>query len=124
MSVSLRNMFESEPYIRFFPPLIDDVEYFRTLADADILLLPSNFDKMSLKYIGFSMPTKVPAYLVSGTPILVIGRQEAAQIQYAKQKKWGLVVTEDTKKKIGENIRILLSNNQLRSDLIENAKMH
>lgn len=122
MSVSLRNMFESEPYIRFFPPLIDDVEYFRTLADADILLLPSNFDKMSLKYIGFSMPTKVPSYLVSGTPILVIGRQEAAQIQYAKQKKWGLVVTEDDKKKIGENIRILLSNNQLRSDLIESAK--
>ncbi len=122
MSVSLSNMFESEPSIRFFPPLIDDSEYFRTLADADILLLPSNFDKTSLKYIGLSMPTKVPSYLVSGTPILVIGRQEAAQIQYAKEKKWGLVVTEENKTMIGEYIRILLTNQQLRSDLVENAK--
>ncbi len=122
MSVSLRKTFESDPSIRFFSPLIDDNEYFRTLANADILLLPSNFDKTSLKYIGLSMPTKVPSYLVSGTPILVIGRQEAAQIQYAKEKKWGLVITKRNKILISDAIRKLLTNNQLRSEMIENAK--
>jgi hypothetical protein len=68
------------------------------------------------------MPTKVPSYLVSGTPILVIGRQEAAQIQYAKEKKWGLVITERNKILISDAIRKLLTNNQLRSEMIENAK--
>jgi glycosyltransferase involved in cell wall biosynthesis len=122
MSVSLSNMFESQSTIKFFPPLIDDSEYFRTLADADILLLPSNFDKTSLKFIGLSMPTKVPSYLVSGTPILVVGRQDAAQVQYAEEKKWGLVVTEESKTVLGESIRKLLTDKQLSLDLIENAK--
>jgi glycosyltransferase involved in cell wall biosynthesis len=122
MSVMLRSIFESYPSIRFAPPIIDDFEYFRTLANADILLLPSNFDTNSLKYIGLSMPTKVPSYLVSGTPILVIGHEKAAQIQYAKEKKWGLVVTKGCKNEISECIHLLMTNEQLRSDLVRNAK--
>src|SRR5262249_18551610 len=46
------------------------------LASADLLVLPFNTDAWSAKYLRLSMPTKAPAYMASGTPILVYGPPE------------------------------------------------
>lgn len=76
----------------FHPALADDPAFFEAITSADVLLLPANFDEASLQYIGLSMPTKVPAYLASGTPTLVYGPRKAAQVAAALDDGWGLVV--------------------------------
>jgi len=65
----------------------------RRMAEADINLLPFNFDKASARYLRYSMPTKVPAYMISGTPILVYGPAGLAAVEYAQHAGWGHVVT-------------------------------
>lgn len=87
-----RPYLEIHPVIRIHPPLTDDDHFFGTLHEADILLMPSNFDAETIRFIRYSMPTRVPAYLASGTPILVYGSPETAQVRYAQQAGWGLVV--------------------------------
>ena len=68
-----RDALAIHPAIRLIQPTQDDREYFATLAAADALVLPINYDAETVDYIRYSMPTKVPAYLASGTPILVYG---------------------------------------------------
>src|SRR5260221_9876412 len=80
----LRDRLVCSDAIRLHDVIGDDASYFRRLASADILLLPVNFDDHSMRYIRLSMPTKVPSYLVSGTPVLVYGPAEAAQVDYAR----------------------------------------
>ena len=63
------------------------------LAGADLLVLPFNFDARSAEYIRLSMPTKVPAYMVSGTPILVYGPSGIATTRYAEREGWGRVIS-------------------------------
>lgn len=72
--------------------ITDDSEYFRVLGRADALFLPVNFDSLSVHFIRYSMPTKVPSYLCSGTPILVYGPAETAQVEYALEDGWAKVV--------------------------------
>lgn len=66
----------------------------RLLAEADILVLPFNFDESSRQYMRFSMPTKVPAYMISGSPVLVYGPPDLATVAYAARAGWGYTVTE------------------------------
>jgi len=56
------------------------------------LVLPINFDATSIRLIRYSMPTKLPSYIASGTPILVYGPAGTAQVEDARQHGWGLVV--------------------------------
>jgi len=63
------------------------------LSAADLLVLPFNFDRRSARYIRLSMPTKVPAYMASGTPILVYGPPGIATVRYAEGEGWGHVVS-------------------------------
>lgn len=81
-------------------------------AGADLLLLPVNFDTDSVNYIRYSMPTKVPAYMFSGTPTLAYGPQEAASIQYAKE--WAHVVSERNFEKLKDALKILIGSEDLR----------
>lgn len=64
------------------------------LASADLLVLPFNFDDHSARYLRLSMPTKIPAYMASGTPVLVYGPKNIAPVQYALHDRWGYVVTD------------------------------
>ncbi len=65
----------------------------RLLSEADLLVLPINFDPRSARYIRLSMPTKVPAYMASGTPILVYGPPGIATVRYAERAGWGYVLS-------------------------------
>jgi glycosyltransferase involved in cell wall biosynthesis len=89
---ALRQRFSGAAAIRFSEIIADDDAYFRSLATADILLLPVNFDDSSIRYIRLSMPTKAPSYLVSGTPVLVYGPTGVAQVDYARTAGWGEIV--------------------------------
>jgi glycosyltransferase involved in cell wall biosynthesis len=92
------------------------------IAQADALLLPVNFDAATVRYIRYSMPTKVPAYLFSGTPILAYGPAQVAQIRYAKECDWALVVEQQGVAPLAAGLRRLLADGALRGRLSENAR--
>jgi len=52
------------------------------------------------------MPTKVPAYMISGSPVLVYGPPDLATVAYAAQAGWGYAVTE----RGGTALRLALRN--------------
>lgn len=62
------------------------------LSSADLLVLPMNFDDRSMRYVGYSMQTKGPEYMASGTPILVYGPPSNPNVRYARDARWGIVL--------------------------------
>lgn len=99
-----------------------DDAFFQGLADADALLLPVNFDAASVGFIRYSMPTKVPAYLNSGTPVLAYGAPETAQMRYAQEGGWGLMVGERSAEKLKSAIRRILTDMDVRQRVSEAAR--
>jgi glycosyltransferase involved in cell wall biosynthesis len=110
------------PNISLHDTLTDDEAFFRRIADADALLLPVNFDAEAVRLLRYSMPTKVPAYLLSGTPILAYGPDSVAQIRYALEGGWAQVVSERGSGAVSEGLRRVLSDAQLRARLSGNAR--
>jgi glycosyltransferase involved in cell wall biosynthesis len=118
----LRDRLLCDRAIRLHDVISDDETYFRTLAEADILLLPVNFDAHSVRYIRLSMPTKVPSYLVSGTPILVYGPSGVAQVDYAREAGWGHVVDQPDRTVLANAIKRLAGDLTLRRELSAAAR--
>jgi glycosyltransferase involved in cell wall biosynthesis len=118
----LRHRLACDDAIRLHDVIADDEAYFRSLAAADILLLPVNFDAHSRRYIRLSMPTKVPSYLVSGTPILVYGPAGVAQVDYARKSGWGLVVDRQNRTALVTAIKTLAHDTGLRQRLSTTAR--
>ncbi|MEI9958272.1 MAG: glycosyltransferase [Ferruginibacter sp.] len=67
----------------------------KVFAEADFLYLPYDFSAASIRFIKYSMPTKAPEYMVSGTPIIVFGPGETALVKDAMRNNWAKVVTEN-----------------------------
>lgn len=100
------------------PP--DDVP--RLMSEADINLLPFNFDEASARYLRFSMPTKVPAYMISGTPVLVYGPPTLAAVRYAVDAGWGHVIDEPGPTRLVPAIARLLDDEPYRRELGRRAQ--
>ena len=92
------------------------------LSEADLLVLPINFDEASLKYVGYSIQTKVPEYMASGTPILAYGPAVSPNINYALRDNWGLVVDRPDKQRLAVAIAETIEDEQLRSRLGKYAR--
>lgn len=110
------------PAIRLQDTITDDEVFFRTLQDLDVLVLPVNFDEQTVQYIRYSMPTKVPAYLAVGTPILVYGPAEVAQVAYAKKAGWGMLLTMRDMGALKDALKRLATDMPLRQDLSDRAR--
>jgi glycosyltransferase involved in cell wall biosynthesis len=105
------------PSIRLVTPTEDDRAFFEQLAAADVLVLPVNYDGETIEFIRYSMPTKVPAYMASGTPILVYGPHGVAQVDYAEREAWGHVVSDRAPGALDAGLRRILSDSALRESL-------
>ncbi len=114
--------FAAFPRTRILPPITDDAAFFRRIAAADALLLPTNFDADSVGFIRYSMPTKVPAYLASGTPVLVYGPAETAQVAYARAAGWGEVIAERSLERLKQGLRRIMTDRDRRETLFRNAQ--
>lgn len=114
--------FAAFPRTRILPPITDDEAFFRRIAAADALLLPANFDADSVGFIRYSMPTKVPAYLASGTPVLVYGPAETAQVAYARAAGWGEVIAERSLERLRQGLRRIMTDRDRRETLLRNAQ--
>ncbi len=98
-------------------PACGEEDVFRTLTSADLLVLPVNFDAASRRYIRFSMPAKIPLYLISGTPILVYGPPDVASVQYAGAAGWGEVVSRQSGAELEAAILKLMGDSVRREQL-------
>jgi glycosyltransferase involved in cell wall biosynthesis len=92
-------------------------------AEADFLILPYDFSKESLSFIRYSMPTKAPEYMASGTPIIIFAPQDTALVQYAEKYKWAAVVTENHIDALAEKLKKLLIDKSLREKIAKKAKI-
>lgn len=99
------------------PEKMDSEDLF---AKADLLLLPVNFDRATVEYVRYSMPTKVPAYMFSGTPTLAYGPKEVASIKYASE--WAYCVSNKNKRELKDAIKHLAQDEELRKKLAIHAQ--
>ena len=91
-------------------------------SDADILLIPYDFSPESIKYIQYSMPTKAPEYMISGTPILIFAPEMTALVKYAQKNEWAKIVTKDDIPDLCIAIKDLILNKCVRERIGRNAK--
>lgn len=89
-------------------------------ASAQILLIPCDFSGEGVKFIRYSMPTKVSEYMATGTPILVIGPRETALVEYAR-KGWAKVCTSNDNLRIESAIKELIDNKVLKKAIVEKS---
>lgn len=113
---ALRAAFSRFTRTRIEPPLMDD-EIGTYLRDADVLVLPVNFDEVSAKYVRYSSPTKLAAYLAIATPILAYGPPEVDQIARATRDGWGLAVQRRDSHELEAALRKLLGDPAMREQL-------
>ena len=97
--------------------IIDDEKFFKVLNKSSGLFLPVNFDDFTKKFIRYSMPTKVPSYLISNTPIIAYGPKDVAQIKYAKKAEWAYVVSTRSIRELKNTIL------RLKDDTTQNIKI-
>jgi glycosyltransferase involved in cell wall biosynthesis len=93
----------------------------RVFSAADLLILPYDFSSESIKYIGYSMPTKATEYMASGTPIIVFSPEETAIVNYARKYDWAKVITENNIDTLCEGIAALIQNETTRQQIAQNA---
>jgi glycosyltransferase involved in cell wall biosynthesis len=118
-SAYLRDL--SSPAVRIEGPP-DPKSIARLLAGTDLLVLPYNFDARSARYIRLSLPTKAPAYMISGTPILVYAPGDVATARYATREGWGYVVATRGEEAVMSAVRTLMQHTSLREKLGRRAR--
>lgn len=95
----------------------------KRFSEADLLILPYDFSKSSINFIRYSMPTKAPEYMISGTPILIFAPQVTAIVKYAQKSGWAKVVTENRSSELAKAIKFLIKNKSARETIASNAKI-
>lgn len=90
-------------------------------AEADLLYLPYDFSDESIRFIKYSMPTKAPEYMVSGTPIIMFAPKETELVLNAEKGNWAKLVTENKIADLSAAIMDLLANEEVRKKIAVNA---
>jgi glycosyltransferase involved in cell wall biosynthesis len=90
-------------------------------SNVDILLLPIDFSEKGIKFLRYSMPTKVSEFMISGTPILLYCSPEVSLLNHAKKHQWAYIVSENNKSVLKKQILELLVNLELRKKLSKKA---
>lgn len=93
----------------------------KIFSETDFLLLPYDFSPKSIKYIRYSLPTKAPEYMISGTPIIIFAPEVTAIVKYAKKYELAKVITENNISVISEAIKQLIEKKELRQQIAQNA---
>lgn len=104
-----------------YKPPVKYEELPKVFAEADFLILPYDFSEESIKFIGFSMPTKAPEYMMSGTPIIIYSPEVTAIVKDAQNNKWAKIVTDKSTGKLAQAIKELYQNEAERKQIAETA---
>lgn len=93
-----------------------------TFSTADFLLLPYDFSPQSIDFIKYSMPTKAPEYMMSGTPIILFAPEETAIVKYCELHHCAKIIIENNVDVIADKIKNIVQNKSERQLISENAK--
>lgn len=104
-----------------YRPQVPYSELPKVFSDADILVLPYDFSRESVRFIQFSMPTKAPEYMVSGTPVIVCAPAETAIVKNAIRNRWAKIVTDNSIEKLSAAIGELIQHREEREMTAKNA---
>ena len=117
-----RSVLESCPGIRMGPETGKD-DFKSIITAADLLVLPVNFNERSVRYLRLSFPSKLPAYMASGTPILAYGPSEMAQIRYLMDARAAHIVSERSRDAVSHAIRRLMADENYRAEIGRRAHL-
>lgn len=90
-------------------------------SGADLLVIANDFDKKSISFLKYSMPTKASEYMISGTPVLVFSHHETAVSKFFSQLSCGCCVTENDENQLITALKLLISDQEYRARLGRNA---
>ncbi len=90
-------------------------------SNADILVIANNFDKASISFLKYSMPTKASEFMISGTPILVYSHGDTAVSKFFSENECGHCVTEHSITKLVDGFFEMISNENYRKELSRKA---
>ena len=90
-------------------------------ALADVLIVCLDHGALPFTQARYSMPSKLPGCLASGTPILAYGPRGLPFIEYARRSGWGIVVDVCDPDYLKETIKSLVNSVQLREHYGRNA---
>jgi glycosyltransferase involved in cell wall biosynthesis len=90
-------------------------------SQADILVIANDFNRDGIRFLKYSMPTKAPEYMISGTPVLVYASSETSLYKLFYDNKCGHCVAVQNTKIIADAIKLLLLNLNYRVELSRNA---
>ncbi len=93
----------------------------KSFSEADFLLLPYDFSPKSIKYIKYSMPTKAPEYMISGTPIIIFAPEVTAIVKYALEHNFAQLITQKSIIEISKAIKHLIDDKVHREQIAQNA---
>lgn len=91
------------------------------LKGADLLILIETFDFHRAKAIELSISTKAHLYMFSRVPIILYSHPITGISKYAKEYNWAYIVNKRDEKELTDAIEVLLTDNNKRQYLIENA---
>jgi len=101
----------------------DQTNVARCYGEADVLILPFDFGKRSQVLQRYSMPTKLPAYLLSGTPLFVYGPIECSAVSLIEKHQLGFVVGQQCDEvELASRILDASQNDALRRDYGRRAR--
>jgi glycosyltransferase involved in cell wall biosynthesis len=106
--------------IKWMPPIAYS-DLASKFASVDLLVIPFDFDDDSLAFLRYSFSTKIPEYMISGTPVMVYAHEQTALVKYALKEKWAYVVTENKSETLKNSIKEMFLNYSLRKQLAEKA---
>lgn len=119
MSATLTDRLESAGAV--IEEQVSQQDYLDRLVAADVVVATANFDERSIAFLRYSMPNKIPDLLASGTPMLLYAPGDLAYVQDAQRQGWASVVDMDAPDILAAAIEVLLSNEELRADLVASA---
>ncbi len=117
----IENLIKLNDHVKWLKP-IDYKELPHKFSSVDLLILPEDFDSSSIEFLKYSIQTKVPEYMISGTPILVYADTRTALAKYAIKEGWAYLVSENNEELLTRALEELYSNLPLRKSLAERAK--
>ena len=118
----IENLIKLNNHVKYLKP-IAYTDLPRKFSSVDLLILPEDFDSASIEFLKYSIQTKVPEYMISGTPILVYADKRTALARYAIKDKWAYLVCENNEDLLTQALEELYSNLPLRRELAERAKI-
>lgn len=102
---------------------LDDESYKEWLCEADILLLAYNFDPETMRYIRHSMANKIPELLATGRPVLAIGPEGQATLDWLDAHEAACRVKVGNKQSISDELSELCESLEARKNLGKRGRL-